>query len=328
LAVETLGAARLAKEIPAQRAVAAIVPRDEITAVLQDPEASAELFLRVTGGGQEESDQPSVIAMTWSRDELERLLERATGDSVVLTFDRDELSHAIGDVEAHGMRERVLVFAVAATGALGTGATIANAMPTGGGGGPVVTSIAPSVSAADAMVTDAASGAGYTAPAVEAGAAQSLTDASSAGGYTAPAAESTSAADAIVTDAASGAGYAAPAAQTGAVLSMTDASSAGGYTAPAVEAAGAQSLTDASSAGGYTAPAAEAGTSGAAAAASRMTDVSSAGGYGTVAATGSSGPFLDIQAPDTTDGLVAGGILLAIAGATFAARRGGTTRPA
>jgi hypothetical protein len=135
-----------------------------------------------------------------------------------------------------------------------------------------------------------------------------MTDVSSAGGYAAPAAEATSALDTMVTDAASGAGY----------------------TAPAAEAGAAELMTDASSAGGYTAPAAEAGVSGAAAAtaASRMTDVSSAGGYGTVAETGSSGPFLDIHQPGSTDGLIAGGILLAIAGATFAARRGGTARPA
>jgi hypothetical protein len=148
LVVEILGAARLAKEIPAQRAVATIVLRDEITAVLQDPDASAELFLRVTSGGSEDNDPPSVIAMTWSRDELERLLEREAGENVVLTFDRDELSHAISDVEAHGLRERALVFAVAATSALGTGTAIANAMPTGDdGGGPAVTSIAPAASA-------------------------------------------------------------------------------------------------------------------------------------------------------------------------------------
>jgi hypothetical protein len=59
-----------------------------------------------------------------------------------------------------------------------------------------------------------------------------------------------------------------------------------------------------------------------------MTDVSSTGGYGTVPATGSSGGFLDIHQPGTTDGLIAGGILLAIAGATFASRRSGTARPA
>ena len=162
--METLGAAKLAKEIPAQRAVATIVRRDEITAVLQDPKASAELFLRVTSGGPEEGDEQSVIAMTWSRDELERLLERATGEKVVLTFDRDELSQAIGDFEAHGLRERALVFAVAATSALGTGTAIANAMPTSDdGGGAAVASIAPAVSAVS--VTDVSSAGGYTAPA-------------------------------------------------------------------------------------------------------------------------------------------------------------------
>ena len=284
--METLGAARLAKEIPAQRAVATIVRRDEITAVLQDPKASGELFLRVTSGGLEEGDEPSVIAMTWSRDELEGVLERATGENVVLTFDRDELSQAIGDVEAHGLRERALVFAVAATSALGTGAAIANAMPTGDdGGGAAVTSIAPAVSA-------------------------SVTDVSSAGGYTAPAA-ATTAADSMVSDAASGSGYAAPAvAATSELDSMvSDAASGSGYAAPAVAATSEldSMVSDAASGSGYTAPAAEAGAS---AAGSSVTDVSSAGGYGPVAATGSSG-FLDIHAPGgTTDGLIAGSILL------------------
>ena len=305
--METLGAARLAKEIPAQRAVATTVRRDEITAVLQDRDATPELFLRVTSGGSEGSDAPNVIAMTWARDELERVLDRATGENVVLTFDRDELSQALGDVEAHGMRERALVFAVAATSALGTGATIANAMPTGDDAGPVVTSIAPAVSA-DSMVSDAASGSGYTAAAAptEAPAAGSVTDVSSAGGYTAPAVQ----------------------AEAPAAGSVTDVSSAGGYTAPAAAATSEldSMVSDAASGSGYTAPAADTGASGAA---SRVTDVSSAGGYGTVTATGSSGGFLDIHQPGgTTDGLIAGSILLAIAGATFASRRSGTARPA
>jgi hypothetical protein len=283
LVVEILGAARLAKEIPAQRAVATIVLRDEITAVLQDPDASAELFLRVTSGGSEDNDPPSVIAMTWSRDELERLLEREAGENVVLTFDRDELSHAISDVEAHGLRERALVFAVAATSALGTGTAIANAMPTGDdGGGPAVTSIAPAASA------------------------DSLTDVSSAGGYTAQAAEATSVTDSMLSDAASGSGYTAPAAEA---TSVSDSM-----------------LSDAASGSGYTTPEAE---TGAFPAGSMVTDVSSAGGYGPATATGSSDGFLDIHQPGgTTDGIIAGSILLAIAGATFASRRTGTPRPA
>jgi hypothetical protein len=281
--VETLGAARLAQRIPEQRAVATIVPREEIAAVLEDREGSPELLLRIISDGPDRSGESSEIAMTWSRDELARILEEATGPNVVLTFDREELSHAIDDVEAHGLRERALVFAVAATGVLGTGASIANAMPATDVGGAVVTATAPVVS---------------TAP--------SVTDVSSAGGYS-TAAAATGAADTMVSDAASAAGYTAPAAvpeAAAAALGVTDVSSAGGYTAPA------------------------AGTGGSTAG-PRATDVSSGGGYGTVEATSSSPGSISISRSDAvTDGLIAGGVLLAIAGATFASRRTGTARPA
>ena len=230
--METLGAARLAKEIPAQRAVAAIVPREEITAVLRDPEGSPELSLQIV----EDAGEPSVIAMTWSRDELARVLEGANGDKVVLTFDRDELSQAIGEVEAHGLRERALVFAVVATGALGSGAAIANAMPTNNDQGPAVTSVAPAVFPVVAS----------TAPAAPV--ADSTTDASSAAGYTAVEATTGS----IVTDASSAAGYASPA-EPEASAGVTDVSSAGGYTAATDTASSGGVLTDVSSAGGYTA---------------------------------------------------------------------------
>jgi hypothetical protein len=325
--VETLGAARLTKEIPAQRAVATIVPREEITAVLQDPDADPELYLRITG----EAGDGDVIGMSWSRAELEQLLERATGDRIVLTFDRDELAGALGDVEAHGMRERALVFAVAAAGALGTGVTIANAMPAGGEGGPVVTSVAPAdtrvtdassaagytvaaTSGTDSIVSDAASGAGYAAPA--AAADEMLTDASSAAGY---AAAATSGTDSIVSDAASGAGYTAPVAAEDAML--TDASSAAGYAAAADASSTDAIISDAASAAGYAAPTPQAADS-------MRTDASLSGGYGPAETTGS-GSLFSVHSPSTTDGLLAGGVLLAIAGATFASRRSsGTVRPA
>src|SRR4051794_10460028 len=108
--METLGKAQLIEEIAPQRAVVAFVPRQEIMTVLQDPDAQPELELQISGG-----DEPSRISMEWSRNELESLLARATGDTVVLTFDRDELASAFSDVEAHGLREKALVFAVAAT---------------------------------------------------------------------------------------------------------------------------------------------------------------------------------------------------------------------
>jgi hypothetical protein len=310
--VETLGAARLAKEIPAQRAVATIVPREEITAVLQDPDADPELYLRISGDGFGESDDSNVIAMSWSRAELEQLLEQATGDQIVLTFDRDELAGALGDVEAHGLRERALVFAVAAAGALGTGVGIANAMPSGDEGGPAITSVAP----ADMRVTDASSGAGYAAPAAATDSDGIVSDAASGAGYTAPVA----AQDAMLTDASSAAGYTAATDASASDAIVSDAASGAGYTAPV--AAQDAMLTDASSAAGYTAAAEGSGAD------TLRTDASLSGGYGTVD-TGTSGSLFSVHSPSTTDGLLAGGILLAITGATFASRRHtGTIRPA
>ena len=224
--METLGKAQLTEEIAPQQAVVAYVPREEIMTVLRDPEAQPELELQIHGG-----DEPSRISMEWSRNELEDLLARATGDTVVLTFDRDELALAFADVEAHGMREKALVFAVCATGALGVGAGVANAqLAPPGDGGPVVTSVAP------ASYTDASSGGGYAAAAATTPAADQISDAASGSGYAAAA--TGSAADTMVTDASSGAGYAAAATGSAADTMRTDAST-GGYTAPAGASSGA-----------------------------------------------------------------------------------------
>jgi hypothetical protein len=136
--MEVLGTAQLTREIDPQRAVAASVPRDQIGAILRDPEAQPELQLELRHDGE-----ASRISMDWSRGELEDLFARATGDSVVLTFDREELAGAFADVEAHGLREKALVFAVAATGALGTGVGIASAQQAAvPGGGAAATAVA------------------------------------------------------------------------------------------------------------------------------------------------------------------------------------------
>jgi hypothetical protein len=219
--MSTLGSATLTEAIPAQRAVAAVVSRDEITAALGDGEREVELSLQIAHADEGGIEERSTVSMTWSRDELERLLQAATSDRVVLTFDRDELAAALVDVAAHGLRERALVFAVAAAGAIGSSATIANAMPAPDEG------FSASQSTATTLVTDASSGAGYAAPAAASEGAAMVTDASSGAGYTAPAAVSDG--GALVTDAASGAGYAGPAAASDSSGLVTDASSAAGY---------------------------------------------------------------------------------------------------
>jgi hypothetical protein len=145
--VEAVGTAHLTSDILAQRAVGASVSRRQITDVLHEPDGAPVLLLDLVAA---EGGEHATISMTWSRDDLERLLEAASGDEVVLVFDRDELASAFGDVEAHGLRTRAAVFAVAAAGALGSGASIANAMVAGGDGGGTAATPITATSTADA----------------------------------------------------------------------------------------------------------------------------------------------------------------------------------
>jgi hypothetical protein len=145
--VEAVGTAHLTSDILAQRAVGASVSRRQITDVLHEPDGAPALLLDLVAA---EGGEHATISMTWSRDDLERLLEAASGDEVVLVFDRDELASAFGDVEAHGLRTSAAVFAVAAAGALGSGASIANAMVAGGDGGGTAATPITATSTADA----------------------------------------------------------------------------------------------------------------------------------------------------------------------------------
>jgi hypothetical protein len=301
--MDALGSAVLTKEIEAESAVAAVVSLEEVRRALDDRDASPELVLEVVRGNEHGEREQDTIRIDWSRQDLENLLARATEDRVVLTFDRAQLEQALGDVEAHGLRERALVFAVAATGVLATGPGIAHAMVTdvSSTGGYAATS-----STATTFLTDASSGAGYVEQASAAD--QMVSDASSAAGYV----EQASAADQMVSDASSGAGYVAQASAADQMVS--DASSAAGYVAPSpVEDA---VLTDVSSGGGYAATAATADTG------SVLTDVSSGGGYAAPppSSPGDGGFTLNALDP-ATDGAIAGALVLTIAAAAFTARR-------
>jgi hypothetical protein len=147
--VDAVGTAHLTSEILSQRAVAASVSRREITEVLHEPDGAPELVLDLVAA---EGGEHATVSMTWSRDDLERLLEAASGDQVELVFDRDELASAFGEVEAHGLRAGAAVFAVAAAGALGGGAAIANAaIEEGVVGGTAATPITSTADASAAL---------------------------------------------------------------------------------------------------------------------------------------------------------------------------------
>jgi hypothetical protein len=109
------------------------VTRSQIEEVLAQGEKPIELVLDVTRFSDGETRETRSVAISWEPEELEQLLRDAQGDEVMLTFDRETLQQAMdADVEAHGIREKVLVLAVAATAAAG-GAATASAMPTGPG---------------------------------------------------------------------------------------------------------------------------------------------------------------------------------------------------
>jgi hypothetical protein len=86
-------------------------------------------------------DESSSVALTWKREDLERLLGEATGDQIQLTFDQTAIEQAFDDVEAHGMREKAAIIAVAVAGAAAF-AGGASAMPMGDGGGGPATPVA------------------------------------------------------------------------------------------------------------------------------------------------------------------------------------------
>jgi hypothetical protein len=251
--METLGTALLTDEIPASRAVTTIVSRVAIAEALR--ERSPELYLDL-----EQGEERATVGISWSHDELEQLLDRANGDDILFAFDRDQLQLAFDDVEAHGLRERALVFTIAVAGALGSGSAIANAAPTierdSSGGASIAT--------VQALATDSVGGitSNVRTPGLQIG------DESA----TAPASSVRIAA----TDTGLASNVHTPGLQIG-----DDAAIAG---TPAVKVSGN--------------------------------------------ASGDS-QFLGVDTQDATDALIAGGLLLAIAGAGFAGvRHGRTARPA
>jgi len=117
------------------------IPRSEIEEILssaEDPELRLEV-MRVKGGGAPRRETTQ-LSVSWEREDLERLLQASEGRFVTLSVDPKSLRSALEepDVEAHGVREKLLVLTVAAVTAAGAsagGAFAAEEVGTGGGGG-------------------------------------------------------------------------------------------------------------------------------------------------------------------------------------------------
>jgi hypothetical protein len=109
------------------RGISTTLPRAQLEEAIRSTGPLPQLELDIRAGDEERR-----VGVAWDREDLERVLGRTSGDSVVLTFDRDELARAVaGDVEAHGLRQRAAVLAVAAATATGAFAGAAAAGPVG-----------------------------------------------------------------------------------------------------------------------------------------------------------------------------------------------------
>lgn len=288
--MDALGTALLTNEIPASRAVTTIVSREAIADALR--ETSPELFLDL-----EQGEEHSTVGIRWTHDELEQLLDRANGDDILFSFDRDELQLAFDDVEAHGLRERALVFTVAVAGALGSSAAIANAAPVierGGDGAASVATVQALASHSTGGITSNA-----RTPGLQTGDETSSAPASSL-----------RATPAVTEGVASN--VHTPGLQTGDEGSMAAAASVKLSTEPS-PAVSHEVVSNIHTPGLQMGP-------GESSAATPAVHVSA----GT-----SDSEFLGIDTRDATEALITGGVLLAIAGATFAGtRRPGSARPA
>lgn len=272
----------------AERGITATVSRTEIEETLRSANGSATLVLdisRVRDGGREPADvEAHTLEVDLETRDLEELLRTSTGDAVSLRFDTAELEQALaeGDVDAHGLRERVLILSVAAVTAAGVAGQAAG-MPVVDRGPGATSAISATAPAASAPMSDVVSG----GPASQAAAQTALVSDVVSGGPAGQSAEQTP----LVSDVVSG-GPAPAAAETPFVSDVVS-----GGPAPAQAAAETPLISDVVSGG--PAPTVSAAAE-------------PAGGGGGISI--SSSEALGAAG-------LAGGIVLLITGASFAATR-------
>jgi hypothetical protein len=125
--MKELGAQAVLESTPSIReGLTTSLPRSEVEQALAVEGAPLELVLDLTRFADGEPTDTGRLTVAWERNDLERILQDTEGDRVDFTFDRHTLWQALdADVEAHGIREKVLVLAVAVTAASGAAANAA-----------------------------------------------------------------------------------------------------------------------------------------------------------------------------------------------------------
>jgi hypothetical protein len=127
--------------------ITATLSRSEIEDTLKSADGPALLVLDIARRNlaSEPADvEAHTLEVEMETPDLEQLLRTTSGDEIALRFDPAELEQALdeGDVEGHGVREKVVILTVAAATAAGVSGQ-AKAMRADLEGGPAATAVAP-----------------------------------------------------------------------------------------------------------------------------------------------------------------------------------------
>ena len=129
--------------------IGAVFTRDEIAEAATATEFPATLLLDLDRVERDGGTTQARIAVDWDQETLEQLLASTQDEKIELWFDERELAMAFDDVEAHGIREKAAVLAVAvvAAGASTTPAFARVAAEGGGGASATPTAAVPNPAA-------------------------------------------------------------------------------------------------------------------------------------------------------------------------------------
>ena len=138
----------------ASNPVTIAIPRHDVETALAHEDGPMDLVLDVAPGADEQPAELRKITVSWERDQLEHLLQRADGDVVKVVFDGEGLARLVDpDFELHGLREGLAILVVAV--AAGTAAGVAAGAPIdeGASGGPTAAGYAAIEQARGPVVT-------------------------------------------------------------------------------------------------------------------------------------------------------------------------------
>jgi hypothetical protein len=135
-------------------AIGTIIPRAEFAETAARDEFPATFLLdldRVEKADDGEVTDRATVAVDWDKDTIDQLLASTDEPEIALWFDERELAPAFDEVEAHSLRQRaaVLAVAVAAGGASATPAFARLAPDFAGGGAPAPSAQAPAATPTD-----------------------------------------------------------------------------------------------------------------------------------------------------------------------------------